>query len=511
MTCLCELGPSCNRTVCFFAHHPDELWPGPEGLSPAANSSYIDSLCHSLHAAATPAVAAAAAAQFAGASAAGSSLRATTTSIPISQGLRAFGLRQLITTVKPIPTKPLPAKSDSSKLKCRAKPHKVGAPRPARGRHATGSRGGVCTEPWLLQLYSPPPYQQHLQQHRLKQLPPPPPPSPPQHHGQCDAWPVLGPAQAPPAAAPQLYLAELKAAVAKRVAGSSSSPRLAAARAAQHTQPLQQRRHITSGCRNPVAAAAADAAATAAMQRTAARSALLAAAAKAATAQQQPQQRNRFALLTTLLTPEPAPEVASDVMFPEWQLYRQQHQQRKRQPSQDDSELDALCDWIEGRAGCSFVTPFPKGPTSAASSCAHNNSCTHNNCSTPTVPAATFTARLLGGAVRCWARVRAWLRSAAAAAAATPATAAHRVRCVRPAEWRGQRRRGCPRRRLRRCRRQRHKQQQQRTWPVWLAATSGRAVAAACVAVKACGRQVCAALRAGWRTLLLVAQGVHLK
>lgn len=36
LTCLCELGPACNRPICFFAHTEDELRPLPPGLSVAA-------------------------------------------------------------------------------------------------------------------------------------------------------------------------------------------------------------------------------------------------------------------------------------------------------------------------------------------------------------------------------------------------------------------------------------------------------------------------------------------
>lgn len=39
MTCLCELGASCNRTICFFAHHPGELRPLPDGLTHSANAT----------------------------------------------------------------------------------------------------------------------------------------------------------------------------------------------------------------------------------------------------------------------------------------------------------------------------------------------------------------------------------------------------------------------------------------------------------------------------------------
>lgn len=39
MTCLCELGASCNRPICFFAHHPAELRPLPDGLTHSANAT----------------------------------------------------------------------------------------------------------------------------------------------------------------------------------------------------------------------------------------------------------------------------------------------------------------------------------------------------------------------------------------------------------------------------------------------------------------------------------------
>jgi hypothetical protein len=39
MTCLCELGATCNRPICFFAHHPSELRPLPDGLTHAPNAT----------------------------------------------------------------------------------------------------------------------------------------------------------------------------------------------------------------------------------------------------------------------------------------------------------------------------------------------------------------------------------------------------------------------------------------------------------------------------------------
>ncbi|WIA38784.1 hypothetical protein OEZ86_002072 [Tetradesmus obliquus] len=40
MTCLCELGPACNRPICFFAHEQHELRPLPPGLSNADDDMF---------------------------------------------------------------------------------------------------------------------------------------------------------------------------------------------------------------------------------------------------------------------------------------------------------------------------------------------------------------------------------------------------------------------------------------------------------------------------------------
>ena len=60
MTCLCELGPSCNRPICFFAHHPHELRPLPDGLTHAPNAAGSSKRRAAAAAAASAAVAAAA-------------------------------------------------------------------------------------------------------------------------------------------------------------------------------------------------------------------------------------------------------------------------------------------------------------------------------------------------------------------------------------------------------------------------------------------------------------------
>lgn len=59
MTCLCELGPGCNRAICFFAHHPSELRPLPDGLTHAPNATGSSRRRAAAAAAASAAVAAA--------------------------------------------------------------------------------------------------------------------------------------------------------------------------------------------------------------------------------------------------------------------------------------------------------------------------------------------------------------------------------------------------------------------------------------------------------------------